>query len=183
MTNYFLTTAFGSSKNYFSFPLSVHLMSVYVLSSSWAQKTCCCRETWNIWVQFTSPTWNTIMFLRLGGLEKRLAIDAEWNVIALLLQLSEWGEKQSFQEQKIFPRSHFLEACHSAEAPLPHWFIPELFSSIKSRDIIRRLWLHRDTLEVYVDIAPEGTLMMVHQGVMQIKRLYFLSMFVLPLHD
>lgn len=71
MTNYFLTTTFDSSKIIFLFHLSVHLILVYVLYSFWARETCCCSETWNIWVQFTSPTWNTIMFLRLGGLEKK----------------------------------------------------------------------------------------------------------------
>lgn len=45
--------------------------------------------------------------LDLEGLEKGLVIDAEWNVIALLLQLSKWGGKRPFQEGKMFPRRHF----------------------------------------------------------------------------
>lgn len=42
---------------------------------------CCSCKMRNIWVIFTSPTWNSIaMFLGVGGLEKGLINATEWNV-------------------------------------------------------------------------------------------------------
>lgn len=72
------------------------------------EKRVVAAEPENIWVQFTSPTRNTIMFLGLRGLEKGLAVDAGWNVMELLLQLPKWAGQQRFKQHKMFPkrRSH-----------------------------------------------------------------------------
>lgn len=58
-------------------------------------------------------------FLGRGEIEKLLVISAEWNVIALLLQLSRCGRKQPFQERKMFSRRHSgWQAFPSVNTPL-----------------------------------------------------------------
>lgn len=124
MTNYFLTNALGPSKIISPFPL-LFIWYSFMCSTLSEWGTCCYSKIWNIWVIFTSPTWNTInMFSGLGGLEKGLVIDAEWNVIALLLQLSKWGGKQSFQEHKMFPIRHFADSLSICQ----HTFTPSIHS-------------------------------------------------------
>lgn len=159
MTNYFLTTTFDSSKIIFLFHLSVHLILVYVLYSFWARETCCCSETWNIWVQFTSPTWNTIMFLRLGGLEKKTCC---WRWVkcncAVIAAVQVRRKAVISGTEDVSKKTFLLTAFHSTSAPLPHRLIPELFSSVRYCCIIRSVWLHRDTLAASIDNPPKGTL-------------------------
>ncbi len=92
MTNYFLTTTFGPSKIISPFPFLFiwYSFRCSTLSERGGFVFAAKPETY----ESNSATWNTIMFLGLRGLEKGLVIDAEWNVIALLLQLSKWGGKQ-----------------------------------------------------------------------------------------
>lgn len=152
MTNYFLTTTFDSSKIIFLFHLSVHLILVYVLYSFWARETCFCSETWNIWVQFTSPTWNTIMFLRLGGLEKKTCC---WRWVkcncAVIAAVQVRRKAVISGTEDASKKTFLLTAFHSTSAPLPHRLIPELFSSVRYCCIIRSVWLHRDTLAASID--------------------------------
>lgn len=159
MTNYFLTTTFDSSKIIFLFHLSVHLILVYVLYSFWARETCCCSETWNIWVQFTSPTWNTIMFLRLGGLEKKTCC---WRWVkcncAVIAAVQVRRKAVISGTEDVSKKTFLLTAFHSTSTPLPHRLIPELFSSVRYCCIIRSVWLHRDTLAASIDTPPKGTL-------------------------
>ena len=121
MTNYFLTTTFGRSKTISPIPFHFIWFLRAPHSLNWGGETCCCCRN----LKHMSPIHFTHMeyyyvFTSWRARERGLAIDAEWNVIALLLQLSVRGEKQPFEQHKMFPKTLWLTAVPDAHTPLPH---------------------------------------------------------------
>lgn len=144
MTNYFLTTAFGLSKNNFSFsPYCSSDIRLCALHFPSRGNVLLQRNLKHMSpIHFTHAEY--FYFLGLGALERGLVIDAEWKVIALLLQLSKWGGKQPFKEHKMFPRRHFCwQPFHPPKHlypinPFHHVLLPVFYHSLHKHKHIDR---------------------------------------------